>query len=95
VFGNRADALAKLLTKGMKVCVEGKLRWSQWEDKSGGGKRSKIEVIVDEVEFLSGSKAQNQAQPQQPNNYTNQYQNGANSASQQSQNDYYSEDCPF
>lgn len=93
VFGNRADALAKLLHKGMKVCVEGKLRWSQWE--KDGQKRSKIEVIVDEVEFLSGSKAQNQPQQQQPNNYANQYQNAANTGAQSSQSDYYEDDCPF
>lgn len=93
VFGKRADALQRFLTKGMKVAIEGKLRWSQWE--KDGQKRSKIEVIVDEVEFLSGSKAQNQPQSQQPNNYTNQYQNGPYSAPQQPQNDYYSEDCPF
>lgn len=93
VFGKRADALQRFLTKGMKVAIEGKLRWSQWE--KDGQKRSKIEVIVDEVEFLSGSKAQNQPQSQQPNNYTNQYQNVSYSTSQQPQNDYYSEDCPF
>ena len=90
VFGNRADALQRLLTKGMKVAIEGKLRWSQWE--KDGQKRSKIEVIVDEVEFLSGSKAQNQPQSQQPNNYTNQYQNGSYSTSQQPQTDYQQQD---
>lgn len=65
VFGNRADALAKLLHKGQKVAIEGKLRWSQWE--KDGQKRSKIEVIVDEVEFLSQRQQGNQqpAQPQQ------------------------------
>jgi single-strand DNA-binding protein len=94
VFGNRADSLSKFLSKGMKCAVEGKLRQSSYKDKSGQN-RSKVEVIVDEVEFLSGSKAQNQSQSQQPNNYTNQYQNGSYSASQQPQNDYYSEDCPF
>ena len=51
VFGNRADALSRFLSKGMKVAVEGKLRWSQWE--KDGQKRSKLEVIVDEVEFFS------------------------------------------
>ena len=86
VFGNRADALQRLLTKGMKVAIEGKLRWSQWE--KDGQNRSKIEVIVDEVEFMSGSKAQNQPQSQQPNNYTNQYQNGSYSTSQQPQTGY-------
>jgi len=51
VFGNRADALSRFLSKGMKVAIEGKLRWSQWE--KDGQKRSKLEVIVDEVEFFS------------------------------------------
>ena len=86
VFGNRADALQRFLTKGMKVAIEGKLRWSQWEKE--GQNRSKIEVIVDEVEFMSGSKAQNQPQSQQPNNYTNQYQNGSYSTSQHPQTGY-------
>ena len=86
VFGNRANALQRFLTKGMKVAIEGKLRWSQWE--KDGQKRSKIEVIVDEVECPSGSKAQNQPQSQQPNNYTNQYQNGSYSTSQHPQTGY-------
>lgn len=94
VFGNRAESLSRLLSKGMKCAVEGKLRQSSYKDKSGQN-RSKIEVIVDEVEFLSGSKAQNRPQQQQPTNYANQYQNAANTGSQVSQNDYYSEDCPF
>lgn len=94
VFGNRADSLSKFLTKGMKCAVEGKLRQSSYKDKSGQN-RSKIEVIVDEVEFMSQSKAQNQPQSQQPNNYTNQYQNAANTGAQASQSDYYQDDCPF
>ena len=53
MLGKRAEALAQYLTKGVKVSIEGRLRWSQWEDKNGGGKRSKIEVVVDEVEFMT------------------------------------------
>lgn len=87
VFGNRAESLSRFLSKGMKCAVEGKLRQSSYKDKSGQN-RSKIEVIVDEVEFLSGSKAQNQQQSQQPNNYTNQYQNGSYSTSQHPQTGY-------
>ena len=45
MFGARADALNKYLSKGTKVTIEGKLRWSQWE--RDGQKRSKIEVIVE------------------------------------------------
>lgn len=63
VFGNRAEPLSRFLTKGAKVAIEGKLRWSQWE--RDGQKRSKLEVIVDEVEFLSSRGASPQA-GQQP-----------------------------
>lgn len=52
VFGARAEALARFLSKGSKVAIEGKLRWSQWETQQGD-KRSKLEVVADEVEFLS------------------------------------------
>lgn len=51
MFGARADSLSRFLSKGAKVAIEGKLRWSQWE--RDGQKRSKIEVIVDELEFMS------------------------------------------
>ena len=52
MFGNRAASLSRFLAKGTKVAIEGKLRWSQWETQDGG-KRSKLEVVVDELEFMS------------------------------------------
>ncbi len=48
LFGNRAEAMDKLLKKGSKVTIDGKLRWSQWE--RDGQKRSKIEVIVQDID---------------------------------------------
>lgn len=57
LFGARADALSRYLSKGTKVAVEGKLRYSSWESKEGG-RRSKLEVVVDEVEFLSSRNQQ-------------------------------------
>lgn len=76
VFGSRAEALSRILTKGMKVAIEGHLRWSSWEDKNTGQKRSKIEVIVDELELMS-QRQQNAQQgapqaryaPQPPQGY--------------------------
>lgn len=67
VFGNRADALSRILAKGAKVAVEGKLRYSQWE--RDGQRRSKLEVAVDEVELMQrdrqgGYGQQRQAQPE-------------------------------
>ena len=52
MFGTRADALAQYLSKGMKVAIEGKLRYSTWENNQGE-KRSKLEVVIDEFEFMS------------------------------------------
>ena len=98
IFGHRAQTLSNFLAKGSKVSIEGKLRWSQWQDKQTQKNRSKIEVIVDEIEFMSGSKAQNQPQRQQPTNYTNQQQNVPYSASHQPtgyQSDLSEEPIPF
>lgn len=53
IFGSRAEKLAQYLTRGLKVAIEGKLRWSQWQDKNSGQKRSKVEIVVDEIEFMS------------------------------------------
>lgn len=57
LFGNRAEALAEYLVKGTKVSINGRLRWSQWELEDGS-KRSKHEVIVDEIEFMTPRKAE-------------------------------------
>ena len=56
MFGSRAEGVANYLAKGNKVGVEGKLRYSSWE--RDGQKRSKIEVIVDELEFLTPRNSQ-------------------------------------
>lgn len=54
VFGTRANALNRMLRKGTKVAIEGKLRWSSWE--KDGQRRSKLEVIVDELELMNAPK---------------------------------------
>lgn len=43
-----AENIAESLTKGTRVVVTGRLQESRWEDQDGG-KRSRIEVQVDEV----------------------------------------------
>ena len=50
LFGKRAEALDQYLKKGQKVAIDGKLHYSTWE--SEGQKRSKVEVIVDDLELL-------------------------------------------
>lgn len=69
VFGNRARAIERFLSKGTKVTIEGKLRYSSWEAQDGT-KRSKLEVVVDEIEFSNrqgdaGGQRQRQQAPAQ------------------------------
>ena len=56
VFGAQGQNCAQYLSKGRPVAVDGRLRWSSWEDKNGGGKRSKVEIVANVVQFL-GSRA--------------------------------------
>jgi single-strand DNA-binding protein len=52
VFGTRGESLSRFLSKGSKVAIEGKLRWHSWETPEGD-KRSKVEIIADDIEFMS------------------------------------------
>lgn len=76
-FGNRAESLKQYLHKGSLVFVSGKLRQNRWEDKDGN-KRSKIEIIGDEIQFGSTSQQSQQPQyqpmPQYQQGYQPQYQ---------------------
>ncbi len=51
VFGNQAEMLSQHLAKGRRVGIDGRLDWSSWEAQDGG-KRSKVEVVAFQVQFL-------------------------------------------
>ena len=64
IFGKRGSALAQYLHKGMKVSIEGKLRYSSWE--KDGQRRSKLEVIAEEIEFMAPRQDAAPQAPQMP-----------------------------
>jgi single-strand DNA-binding protein len=47
-----ADLVEQYLHKGNQAYLEGHLVLEQWEDKNGGGKRSKLVVVVEDLQFL-------------------------------------------
>lgn len=51
-FGRQAEIAGQYLTKGKQVFIEGHLQTRSWEDKQGGGKRSRTEVICDNFQML-------------------------------------------
>lgn len=53
-FGKAAELINQYCQKGKQLLVEGRLKYDTWEDKQGGGKRSKHSVVVDSFQFLGG-----------------------------------------
>ena len=51
-FGKQAEVLSKYLRKGRPLMLEGRLRLDQWE--SDGQKRSKLSVVLENFQFISG-----------------------------------------
>lgn len=62
-FGKTAETMKQYLSKGSPIMVVGKLRLDEWEDKNGGGKRSKIKVVVDSFTFVGGGKDKGDTPP--------------------------------
>ena len=46
-FGKTAENIGKLLTKGDRIVINGRLQSNEWEDKETGKKRSMLKVLVD------------------------------------------------
>jgi single-strand DNA-binding protein len=46
------DLIEQYLKKGHQAYLEGRLRFDQWQDKNDGSKRSKLKLVVDNVQFL-------------------------------------------
>lgn len=54
LWGKRAEPLARLLSKGSRIFVEGSLRTTSYEARDGGGKRYKTEVNATNVILCGG-----------------------------------------
>ncbi|MEN9663440.1 MAG: hypothetical protein RL324_2389 [Verrucomicrobiota bacterium] len=52
-WSKQGELVAKYLSKGSLAMVEGRLKLDQWDDKTSGQKRSKLKVVLDNVQFLS------------------------------------------
>ena len=62
VFGKGAEIINQYCQKGKQLLVEGRLKFDSWEDKQGGGKRSKHTVVVDNFQLL-GSRGESGGAP--------------------------------
>lgn len=55
-WGKTGEIIAKYQTKGSLCLVNGRLKLEQWEDKQTHAKRSKLKVVVENVQFLGGKQ---------------------------------------
>lgn len=60
VWGRQAESCQNYLTKGAPALVEGRLQYDQWEDRETGGRRSRLLVRADRVQFLRAPARGNQ-----------------------------------
>jgi single-strand DNA-binding protein len=51
-FGRQAEVINQYCQKGRPILLEGRLKLDTWEDKQGGGKRSKHTVVIESFQLL-------------------------------------------
>lgn len=63
IWGRTAEVAHQYLTKGSPVLIEGRLQLETWDDKNGGGKRSKLKVVGEALQMIGSGGQQQQSQP--------------------------------
>jgi single-strand DNA-binding protein len=58
VWGRQGENAAQYLSKGRPVAIDGRLEWREWQDQQGN-KRESVEIIADNVQFLSSPEGFN------------------------------------
>jgi single-strand DNA-binding protein len=58
-WGRTAELVGQYLVKGSACYIEGRLKLDSWEAKDGG-KRSRLQVVADSVQFLGRPKQKDQ-----------------------------------
>jgi single-strand DNA-binding protein len=53
-WARKAEIAAQYLHKGDPVFVQGRLDMDEWDDKQTGQKRSKLKVVADDLQLLTG-----------------------------------------
>ena len=53
-WGKAAEIINQYAKKGTGILVSGRLEQRSWEDKNSGQKRSRVEIVVEDFNFLGG-----------------------------------------
>lgn len=80
VWGKTAENCRQYLSKGSSVLVEGYLKQETWDDRNGGGKRSKLVVVADYVQFMTSGNKRENSNGSPANNQYDRYANQTSNA---------------
>lgn len=56
-FGKTAENVSKFLSKGKQIAITGSLRQDRWQDKESGSTRSRIRIIMQNMQILTPKDA--------------------------------------
>ncbi len=85
-WGKLGEAIAQYCKKGQRLGIEGRLQQRSWDDQNGQ-KRSSVEVVVENFQFLSPKQGQESSHAEIP-------QQQAESSFEQ-ENPFSDEEIPF
>ena len=54
-WGKPAEIISQYMKKGSGILVSGRLNQRSWDDKETGKKRSAVEIVVEEFNFVGGN----------------------------------------
>lgn len=58
-WGKAGEIIAQYMQKGRALLVSGRLEQRSWDDKESGQKRSKVDVVVEDFNFVDGGNSGN------------------------------------
>ncbi len=64
-WGKLGEAIAQYCKKGHRIGIEGRLQQRSWDDQNGN-KRSTVEVVVENFQFLTPRQGQEMSQSEMP-----------------------------
>ena len=56
-WGKLADIVARFVTKGSKLYIQGRIGTQSWDDKESGQKRYKTQIVADQMTMLGDRKS--------------------------------------
>jgi single-strand DNA-binding protein len=62
VWGAQGESVARYLSKGRPVAIDGRLEWREWEAQDAS-KRQAVEIVADAVQFLDNGNEDGASMP--------------------------------